>query len=154
MADKEHYRGTKLSKVASIWVKGKAMEILQPSGWPRPKGYSNGIAASGKLVVTGGLVGWDHNEEFVAKDLVGQAAQTFKNILAVLAEADAMPEHIVRLTWYITDKIEYQNSIKEIGAAYRDVFGKRFPAMAVVEVSALMEDEAKLEIEATAIIPE
>ena len=103
------------------------MEILQPSGWPRPKGYSNGIAASGKLVVTGGLVGWDHNEEFVAKDLVGQAAQTFKNILAVLAEADAMPEHIVRLTWYITDKIEYQNSIKEIGAAYRDVFGKRFP---------------------------
>ena len=130
------------------------MEILQPAGWARPKGYSNGIAASGKIVVTGGLVGWDHKEEFVAKDLAGQAAQTFKNIAAVLAEADAKPEHIIRLTWYITDKTEYQNSIKKIGAAYRDVFGKTFPAMAVVEVSALMEDEAKLEIEATAVIPE
>ena len=130
------------------------MEILQPTGWPRPKGYSNGISASGRLVVTGGLVGWNHKEEFVAKDFASQAAQTFKNIVTVLAEAGAKPEHIIRLTWYITDKVEYQKSIKEIGAAYKDVFGKSFPAMAVVVVSALMEDEAKLEIEATAVIPE
>jgi len=130
------------------------MEILQPPGWVRPKGYSNGISAFGRIVVTGGMVGWDHNEKFVAEDIVGQAAQTFKNIVAVLSEAGARPEHIIRLTWYIIDKVGYQNYLKEIGAAYQDAFGKHFPAMAVVEVSALMEDQAKIEIEATAVIPE
>ena len=130
------------------------MEILQPPGWVRPKGYSNGISAFGRIVVTGGMVGWDHNEKFVAEDIVGQAAQTFKNIVAVLSEAGARPEHIIRLTWYIIDKAGYQNYLKEIGAAYQDAFGKHFPAMAVVEVSALMEDQAKIEIEATAVIPE
>ncbi len=130
------------------------MDILQPPGWVRPKGYSNGISATGKLVVTGGMVGWNHNEEFVAEDLVGQAKQTFKNIAAVLSEAGAAPDHVVRLTWYITDRTEYQNCAKKIGSAHQDIFGKHFPAMAVVEVSALMEDKAKIEIEAMAVIPE
>ena len=130
------------------------MEILQPPGWVRPKGYSNGISAFGRIVVTGGMVGWDHNEKFVAEDIVGQAAQTFKNIVAVLSEAGARPEHIIRFTWYIIDKVEYKNSLKKIGAAYQDSFGKHFPAMAVVEVSALMEDQAQIEIEAMAVIPE
>jgi len=130
------------------------MDILQPPGWPRPKGYSNGISATGRFVVTGGLVGWDENEEFVAKDMVGQARQTFQNIMAVLSEGGAKPEHIIRMTWYITDKQEYLSSAKEIGAVYRETFGKNFPAMACVEVAALMEDDAKLEIEVTAVVPE
>ena len=129
------------------------MNILQPPDWVRPKGYSNGISASGNIVVTGGMVGWDRNQNFVAQDLVKQAAQTFENIVEVLQEAGAKPEDVIRLTWYIVDKVEYQNSLKEIGVAYQSVFGKHFPAMAVVEVSALMEDKAKIEIEATAIIP-
>ena len=130
------------------------MEILQPPSWVRPRGYSNGICASGRIVVTGGMVGWDQNEMFVAEDMAGQGAQTFKNIVAVLSEAGARPEHIIRLTWYIIDKVEYKNSLKKIGAAYQDAFGKHFPAMAVVEVSALMEDQAQIEIEAMAVIPE
>ena len=132
----------------------KKMEILQPSEWPRPKGYSNGISATGKLVVTGGIVGWDNEENFTAKDITGQSKTTFENIMAVLNEAGARPEHIVRMTWYITDRNEYKRSIKEIGAIYREVFGKHFPAMAVIEVSGLMEEEAKIEIEVTAVIPE
>ena len=130
------------------------MDILQPPGWPRPKGYSNGISATGRLIVTGGLVGWNENEEFVAKDMVGQARQTFQNIMAVLSEGGAKPEHIIRMTWYITGKQDYLSSAKEIGAAYRETFGKNFPAMACVEVAALMEDDAKLEIEVTAVVPE
>ena len=130
------------------------MEILQPPGWPRPKGYSNGIATSGKIVVTGGLVGWDKNENFVEKDIAGQANITFQNILAVLNEAGASAEHIIRMTWYITDKDAYLASTKEIGLAYRQAFGKHYPAMAVIEVSSLMENAAKIEIEVTAVIPE
>ena len=99
------------------------------------------------------MVGWDEHENFVSENLAEQAAQTFKNITKVLQEAGAKPEHIIRLTWYIVDKVEYQNCLKEIGLAYQSVFGKHFPAMAVVEVSALMEEKAKIEIEATAVIP-
>ena len=130
------------------------MDILQPPGWPRPRGYANGISASGRLVVTGGLVGWNEQEEFPHKDMANQARLTFENIAAVLSEGGAKPEHMVRMTWYITSKKEYLSSIREIGLAYRDVFGKNFPAMAVVEVSALMEDDAKIEIEVMAVVPE
>ena len=130
------------------------MKILQPPGWPRPKGYSNGISASGRLVVTGGIVGWNEQEEFPHNDMAGQARVTFENIAAVLAEGDAKPDHMIRMTWYITSKRVYLASIKDIGSAYRDVFGKNFPAMAVVEVSALMENDAKIEIEVLAVVPD
>ena len=130
------------------------MKILHPPNWPRPRGYSNGISAKGRIVVTGGIVGWDKNENFVKQDIAGQAAQAFKNIVLILAEGGARPENIVRMTWYITDKIGYINSQKLIGESYRKNFGKHFPAMAVVEVASLMEEEAKLEIEVMAIVEE
>ena len=130
------------------------MNILHPPNWPRPRGYSNGISAKGRIVVTGGIVGWDENEDFVKQDIAGQAAQAFKNIVLILAEGGAKPENIVRMTWYITDKIGYINSQKLIGESYRKNFGKHFPAMAVVEVASLMEEEAKLEIEVMAIVEE
>ena len=130
------------------------MKILHPPNWPRPRGYSNGISAKGRIVVTGGIVGWDENENFVKQDIAGQAAQAFKNIVLILAEGGAKPENIVRMTWYITDKIGYINSQKLIGESYRKNFGKHFPAMAVVEVASLMEKEAKLEIEVMAIVEE
>ena len=130
------------------------MKILHPPNWPRPRGYSNGISAKGRIVVTGGIVGWDENENFVKQDIAGQAAQAFKNIVLILAEGGAKPENIVRMTWYITDKIGYINSQKLIGESYRKNFGKHFPAMAVVEVTSLMEEEAKLEIEVMAIVEE
>ena len=130
------------------------MNILHPPNWPRPRGYSNGISAKGRIVVTGGIVGWDENENFVKQDIAGQAAQAFKNIVLILAEGGAKPENIVRMTWYITDKIGYINSQKLIGESYRKNFGKHFPAMAVVEVASLMEEEAKLEIEVMAIVDE
>lgn len=126
---------------------------LLPPGWPRPKGYANGIAARGTLVVTGGIVGWDEHERFTAHDLAGQFQQVLRNTLAVLSEAGAGPEHIVRMTWYVTDVAEYRASLPEIGAAYRTLIGKNFPAMAVVEVSALVEPEARIEIETTAVVP-
>lgn len=129
------------------------MKILQPPGWRRPKGYSNGIAADGRLVVTGGLIGWDENEDIVSDDFVEQFRQVLRNITAVLAEAGARPEHLVRLTWYVTDKQEYLARAADVGAAYRDILGRVFPAMAVVQVVALMEDRAKIEIEATAVVP-
>lgn len=128
------------------------MEFLQPENWVKPKGYANGVAAKGRMVYTGGLIGWDGNEKFPGDDFGDQVNQTFANIVAVLAEANAKPEHLVRLTWYITDKQEYLASLKKIGAAYREHFGRHFPAMAVVQVAGLMEDEAKVEIEATAIV--
>ena len=128
------------------------MKILHPPNWPRPRGYSNGISAKGRIVVTGGIVGWDENENFVKQDIAGQAAQAFKNIVLILAEGGAKPENIVRMTWYITDKIGYINSQKLIGESYRKNFGKHFPAMAVVEVASLMEEEAKLEIEVMALL--
>ena len=131
-----------------------AHETLLPEGWTRPKGYSNGIAARGRLVVTGGLVGWTREEKFEAADFAGQFRQLMLNTLAVLAEAGAGPEHIVRMTWYVLDRDEYVASLKEIGAVYRELIGKNFPAMAVVQVTALVEREARLEIETTAVVPE
>ncbi len=129
------------------------MKILQPPGWPRPKGYSNGVVAAGEVVYLAGMVGWDENEQLTADDLAGQARQVFSNIVTLLAEAGAGPEHLVRLTWYVTDKAEYLSSIADIGQAYREIIGRNFPPMAVVEVGGLIEAGAKLEIEATAVIP-
>lgn len=127
-------------------------KILQPADWPRPKGYANGIAASGsQTIYTGGLVGWDAQGKFPGRDFVKQVRATLENIVAVLGEAGAGPEHLVRMTWYITDKRAYHDNLEGIGAAYREVIGRHFPAMAVVQVSALMEDDAMVEIEATAV---
>lgn len=128
-------------------------QTLLPPGWPRPKGYANGIAASGRMVFTGGLVGWDAEERF-ATGLAGQFRQVLENMLAVLKEAGAGPEHLVRLTWYVTDRDDYVASLPAIGAAYRDLIGKNYPAMAVVQVAALVEPQALIEIEATAVVPE
>ncbi len=130
------------------------MEILLPPGWPRPKGYSNAISAKGRMVFTSGQVGWTLDEVFEAKDLTGQVRQVLLNTLAVLKEGGAGPNHIVRMTWYITGKQEYLDNIKEIGAIYREIIGPHYPAMALVEVSALLEDAAKIEIETTAVVPE
>src|SRR5688500_9393300 len=129
------------------------MRRLQPPGWPRPRGYANGIEASGRLVFVAGQIGWDPDGAFPSADLPGQVRQTLANVVAVLAEAGAGPEHVVRLTWYVTDREEYLASVKEIGAAYREVMGRHFPAMAVVAVSGLVEGQAKVEIEATAVVP-
>jgi enamine deaminase RidA (YjgF/YER057c/UK114 family) len=129
------------------------MRILQPAGWPRPKGYANGIEATGRLVIVGGQIGWDETETFQSDDFVEQVRQTLKNTLAVLAEAGAGPEHVVRMTWYITDRTEYLARGREIGAVYRELMGKNFPAMAMVQVVALMEARAKVEIETTAVVP-
>ena len=129
------------------------MRILQPPGWARAKGFSNGIAASGELVFIAGQVGWTGQGVWEARDFAGQFRQAIRNILAVLAEANGRPEHIVRLTWYVLDKQEYLAAIKDVGAAYRELMGRHYPTMAVVQVSGLVEDEARLEIEATAVIP-
>ena len=130
------------------------MKSLLPSGWPRPKGYSNGVSAGGRTIFTAGVVGWDEQERFLAADLAGQFAQVLRNILAILAEDGAGPEHVVRMTCYVTSVAEYRASLAEIGAAWRETMGKNFPAMAVVEVAALVEPEAKVEIEATAVVPD
>jgi len=125
---------------------------LQPPGWPEPRGYANGIAASGELIFVGGQIGWDETGAFPHADMAGQVGQALRNIAAVLAEAGAGPEHVVRLTWYVTSRTEYLDSLKAIGAAYRAVMGRHFPVMAVVEVTALVEADAKVEIEATAVL--
>ncbi len=131
------------------------MQILQPPGWEKPKGYSNGIAVKGgTMVFIAGQIGFNSKNVFEEKTFAGQFRQTLKNTLAVLAEAGGRPEHIVRMTWYVTDKREYLGAIKEVGAAWRELIGRHYPAMAVVQVVALMEDEAKVEIETTAVIPE
>ena len=130
-----------------------AAKAIQPPGWPRPKGYANGMVAEGRLLVTGGLIGWDERERFPSDDFVDQVRQTLENTVSVLASGGAEPGHIVRMTWYITDKQEYVQRRREIGAAYRETIGRHFPAMAVVEVAALVEDRAKVEIETTAVIP-
>jgi enamine deaminase RidA (YjgF/YER057c/UK114 family) len=130
------------------------MEILHPPGWPRAKGYSNGVAASGRTVCVSGMIGWDAQGQFNTDDFVGQSRQALENIVAVLAEAGARPEHIVRMTWYVLDKRAYLAAGAELGAAYRDVIGRHYPAMSAVQVAGLMEDRARVEIEATAIIPE
>jgi enamine deaminase RidA (YjgF/YER057c/UK114 family) len=130
------------------------MKVLQPPGWPRPKGYSNGIAASGGTIWTAGVIGWDETERLVSDTLAGQFEQVLRNTLAILAEAGAGPEHVVRMTWYVTDRDEYVASLREIGAAWRAHMGKNYPTMAVVAVSALVEPGARIEIETTAVLPE
>jgi enamine deaminase RidA (YjgF/YER057c/UK114 family) len=127
--------------------------ILLPKGWIQPRGYANGIAASGRFVFVGGQVGWDANEQFHSDDFVVQVRQALKNTVAVLAEGGAGPEHIVRMTWYITDKREYLHALKDVGTVYREIIGRHFPAMTMVQVAALVEDRAKVEIETTAVIP-
>ncbi len=129
-------------------------EFLHPSHWKPAVGYANGVAATGRMVFCGGLIGWNADQVFETDDFAGQVAQTLRNIVEVLAEAGARPEHIVRMTWYVTDKREYLAALREIGAAYRATIGKHFPAMALVQVVALVEDRAKVEIEATAVIPQ
>jgi len=126
--------------------------VLQPSGWPEPKGYANGMAADGRIVVTGGVIGWDH-EERLAESFVAQVRQALRNIAAILAEGDARPEHLVRLTWYVVDMEEYLASLKELGQIYREIFGAHYPAMALVQVVRLVEQAARIEIEATAVVP-
>lgn len=129
------------------------MKILQPPGWPRPKGYSNGVAARGEMVFVAGMIGWDAEGRFTADDMAGQARQALANIVAVLDEAGARPEHIVRMTWYVTDKREYLAQQREIGQAFKELIGSYNAAMTAIEVSALIEDRAKVEIEVTAVIP-
>ena len=126
---------------------------LQPPGWAKPRGYSNGIAATGRQIFVAGQVGWDADCKFHSSDFAAQTRQALANIIAVLAEAGARPEHITRMTWYVTSKREYLAAAKEVGAAYRDIIGRHFPAMTAVEVTALMEDAAKVEIEVTAVVP-
>ena len=125
---------------------------LQPAGWPTPRGYANGMVAEGRLVVTGGVIGWDARE-VLAEGFAAQAKQVFSNIRAILAEAGAEPQHLVRLTWYVVDVEEYAANLKEVGRGYREVFGPVYPAMAVVGVVRLVEARARLEIEATAVLP-
>jgi enamine deaminase RidA (YjgF/YER057c/UK114 family) len=130
------------------------MKILQPPSWARPKGFSNGIAAKGEMIFVSGTVGWDAEGRFVSNEFVGQARQALKNIVEILAEAKAKPEHITRMTWYVVDKKEYLAASKELGAVYREIIGGYYPAMTAVEVAGLIEDQAKVEIEVTAVIPD
>ena len=130
------------------------MKTLLPPGWPRPKGYANGISARGRTIFTAGVVGWDEQERFVAPDLVGQFHQILANILDILAEDGAGPEHIVRMTCYVVSRDEYVAGLAGIGSAWRELMGRNYPAMAVVEVSGLVEPAARVEIEATAMVPE
>lgn len=129
------------------------MEILQPPQWAKPRGYSNGVAASGRTVCVSGMIGWDGQGVFHTDDFAGQVRQALENIVAVLAEADARPEHIVRMTWYVIDRKEYVAAYKEVGVAYRAVIGAHYPAMTAVQVAGLVEERARVEIEVTAIVP-
>ena len=128
--------------------------LLQPEGWVTPKGYANGVAARGTMVFTGGQIGWNAQQQFESDDFIAQTKQTLLNVRAVLEAGGAGPEHLVRLTRYVTDRNEYNSRLKELGAVYREVLGKNFPAMACVQVAGLMEERAKIEIEATAVIPD
>lgn len=130
------------------------MEILQPPGWQRPKGYANGVAARGRMVCVSGMIGWDGEGRFHTDDFTGQARQALENIVAVLHEGGARPEHIVRMTWYVLDKREYLAAGRELGAAYREVIGRHYPAMTAVQVAGLMEERARVEIEVTAVVPD
>ena len=130
------------------------MQVLLPPGWPRPRGYANGVAATGRTVFVAGMIGWDTEGRFPSSTLAGQARKALENVVEVLAVAGARPEHIVRMTWYVTSKREYLDQGREIGAAFRELIGSFNAAMSAVEVSALMEDQAKVEIEVTAVIPE
>ncbi len=128
--------------------------VLQPPGWVAPKGYANGVAARGTMVFTGGQIGWNAQQQFESDDFIDQTKQTLLNVRAVLEAAGAGPEHLVRLTWYVLDRKEYNARLKELGVVYREVLGKHFPAMACVQVAGLMEERAKVEIEATAVVPD
>jgi enamine deaminase RidA (YjgF/YER057c/UK114 family) len=128
--------------------------ILQPEGWLPPRGYSNGIAATGRLVFVGGQIGWNANCEFETDDFIGQVRQTLKNIVAIVKSAGGGPEHLTSMTWYFVDKADYLANTKALGEAYRDVIGRHYPAMAAVQVVALVEDRAKIEIQAMAVVPE
>jgi enamine deaminase RidA (YjgF/YER057c/UK114 family) len=130
------------------------MEFLQPEGWAKPRGYSNGVAASGRMVFVSGMVGWDADGVFHTDDFAGQVRQALSNVVAVLAAGGARPEHIVRMTWYVLDKKEYVAAYPEIGVAYRELIGRHFPAMSAVQVAGLVEDRARVEIEVTAVVPE
>ena len=127
-------------------------QVLQPSGWPMPKGYANGMAADGRIIVTGGVIGWDTDER-LADGFVAQVRQTFANIKAILEAGGARPEHLVRLTWYVVDIEEYLANLKTLGQIYREAFGAHYPAMALVQVVRLVEKDARVEIEATAVVP-
>ncbi len=128
-------------------------KVLQPGNWPPPSGYSNGILAQGRQVFVAGQIGWNARAELVSDDFTQQARQALENVNAVLREAEAAPEHIVRMTWYVTDKREYLSCRDAVGAAYREIMGKHYPAMTLIEVLGLLEDGAKVEIEATAVVP-
>jgi len=130
------------------------MQVLQPPGWAKPKGYSNGIATRGQLIFVAGQVGWDENEKMNSDTFAGQARQALKNIVAILAQAGAGPQHICRMNWYVADKKEYLGSLRELGAVYREVIGKNFPVMTALQVGGFVEEGAKLEIEVTAVIPD
>jgi enamine deaminase RidA (YjgF/YER057c/UK114 family) len=130
------------------------MKFLQPPNWSRPKGYANGVAAKGNLVFLSGMVGWNARQEFVAADFAGQVRQALHNIVEVLGQAKAKPEHIARMTWYVVDRSEYLAAAREMGVIYREIIGKHYPAMTVVEVSGLLEEKARIEIEVTAVVPE
>ena len=130
------------------------MKTLLPPGWPRPKGYANGISARGRMIFTSGVIGWDEEQRFVAFDLPGQFRQLLINTLAILAEDEAGPEHVVRMTWYVVNRDDYVANLSVIGATYRELMGKHFPAMAVVEVAALVEPQALIEIETIAMVPD
>ena len=129
------------------------MKTILPEGWPRPKGYANGIVAEGKMLFIAGQIGWNENEQFESDDFVAQVEQALRNIVAVVQAGGGKPEHIARLTWYVTDKKEYLSRLADVGAAYRRTLGSVFPTMSLVQVAALVEDRAKVEIEATAVIP-
>jgi enamine deaminase RidA (YjgF/YER057c/UK114 family) len=130
------------------------IEILQPPGWVRPKGYANGVAARGRQVYVSGMIGWDAHSRFQTDDFVGQCRQALENVVAVLRAGGAGPEHIVRMTWYVLDRREYLEAGAALGAAYRDVIGRHYPAMSAVQVAALMEERARVEIEVTAVVPD
>jgi len=130
------------------------MKCLHPAHWPRPKGYSNGVVANGRTIFISGMIGWDAQGKIVSRDLVGQVRQILRNIVEVLSEANAKPENIVRMNWYVLDKKEYVDSYKQLGIVYREIFGGHYPAMTAVQVSSLIEDAARVEIEVTAVIPD
>jgi enamine deaminase RidA (YjgF/YER057c/UK114 family) len=137
-----------------IRSEGRIMKFLQPPGWARPKGYANGVAAKGSLVFVSGMIGWNAEGKFESLDFAGQVRQALRNIVAILAEGHARPEHIARMTWYVLDKQEYMNAAQEIGVFYREIIGKHYPPMSVVEVSGLVESQARVEIEVTAVVPD
>ncbi|MFN3569355.1 MAG: RidA family protein [Polaromonas sp.] len=130
------------------------MKLLQPAGWAEPRGYANGVMARGAMIFVGGQIGWNAQQQFESDDFIVQTRQALLNILAVLQAGGAGPEHMVRMTWYVVDRVEYIARLKELGAAYREVMGRNFPAMTCVEVSALVEERARIEIEVTAVLPD